>query len=179
MKKSSNSPSVKKILIVGLPNSGKSQIFNNLTGEYALVANSPLTTIEIKRAHCRIGSRLCEVIDTPGLHSLYIHSEEELVVRDAIFAERPDVIIQCIDANRLKQSLTLTADLLTLGIPMVISLNAIDETARKGIWIDSDGLSRLLGVPVVESIAVYNQGTKELKKAVGRAQTGKWEIRYG
>jgi ferrous iron transport protein B len=179
MKKSSNSPSVKKILIVGLPNSGKSQVFNNLTGEYALVANSPLTTIEMKRGHCRIGNQLYDVIDTPGLHSLYIHSEEELVVRDAIFAEGPDVIIQCIDANRLKQSLTLTADLLTLGIPMVICLNAIDETARKGMWIDSGGLSRLLGIPVVESIAVYSQGTKELKKAVGTARTGKWEVRYG
>lgn len=144
-----------------------------------MVANSPLTTIEIKRAHCRIGSQPYEVVDTPGLHSLYIHSEEELVVRDAIFSERPDVIIQSIDANRLKQSLTLTADLLTTGIPMVISLNAIDETARKGMWIDSDGLSRLLGIPVVESMAVYGHGTKELKEAVGRARAGKWEVQYG
>ncbi|HIJ58061.1 MAG TPA: ferrous iron transport protein B [Deltaproteobacteria bacterium] len=179
MKKSSNPSSAKKILVVGLPNTGKSQIFNNLTGEYAVVANSPLTTIEIKRAHCRIEGQLFDVVDTPGLHSLYIHSEEELVVRDAIFSERPDVIIQSIDANRLKQSLTLTADLLTTGIPMVISLNAVDETARKGMWIDSDGLSRLLGIPVVESIAVYSQGTKELKKAVGRARSGKWDVRYG
>ena len=104
--------------------------------------------------------------DTPGLHCLYIHSEEELVVREAIFSEKPDVIIQCIDANRLKQSFTLTADLLTLGIPLVISLNAIDETARRGTWIDSDGLSRILGIPVVESMAVHGQGTRELKEAV-------------
>ena len=179
MKKSTNSPSAKKIMIVGLPNTGKSQIFNNLTGEYAVVANSPLTTIQLKRTQCRIGNQIYEIIDTPGLHCLYIHSEEELVVRNAIFSERPDVIIQCIDANRLKQSLTLTADLVTLGIPMIISLNAIDESARMGIWFDSEELSRLLGIPVVESMAIHGQGTRELKEAVTRARKGTWKIGYG
>lgn len=171
--------SIKKIMLIGLPNSGKSQVFNNLTGDYAVVANSPLTTIHLKRTRCRIGNHACEVIDTPGLHCLYIHSEEELVVRQAIFSERPDVIIQCIDANRLKQSLTLTADLMTLGIPMVISLNALDETARRGIWIDSHKLSLILGVPVVESMAVQGQGTRELKAALAMARKGTWRIDYG
>ncbi|MHC4499455.1 MAG: ferrous iron transport protein B, partial [Planctomycetota bacterium] len=174
-----NSTQVKKIAIVGLPNTGKSQIFNNLTGEYTLVANYPLTTVEMRRARCRIDGRLFEVIDTPGLHCLYIHSEEELIVRDMIFSEKPDIIIQCIDANQLKQSLTLTADLLELGIPMVISLNAIDETARRGIWIDSGGLSHHLGVPVIESIAVNGLGTNQLKAAISRARIGKWPVKYG
>ena len=170
---------VKKIAIVGLPNTGKSQIFNNLTGEYTLVANYPLTTVEMKRTKCEIHGEPCEVIDTPGLHCLYIHSEEELIVRDMIFKEAPDLVIQCIDANQLKQSLTLTADLLELGIPMVISLNAIDETARRGVWIDSSGLSRFLGVPVVESIAVDGLGTRELKGAIGKARRGKRSLHYG
>ncbi|MFH1505025.1 MAG: FeoB small GTPase domain-containing protein, partial [Candidatus Omnitrophota bacterium] len=113
----------KKMAIIGLPNTGKSQVFNNLTKEYHMVANYPFTTIEMKRAHCRIGDEVYEVIDTPGLHCLYIHSEEELAVRDMLLLENPDVIVQCIDANCLKQSLFLTADLLELGIPMVISLN--------------------------------------------------------
>ena len=141
-----NIRAVKIIAIVGLPNTGKSQVFNNLTGDYTLVSNFPLTTIEMKRTKCRINGEVYEVIDTPGLHCLYIHSEEELIVRNLIFSERPDVLVQCIDANQLKQSLTLTADLLELGIPMVISLNAIDETTKKGVWIDSERLSRLLGV---------------------------------
>ncbi|UCF71999.1 MAG: ferrous iron transport protein B [Deltaproteobacteria bacterium] len=169
----------KKVAIVGLPNTGKTQIFNNLTGEYNVVANYPLTTIEIRRTHSRIRNETYEVIDTPGLHSLYIDSEDEKVVRDLIFSEEPEVIIQCIDANQLKQSLTLTADLLELGMPMVISLNAVDETSRRGIWIDSVGLSRLLGVPVVESIAVTGQGTGELRDALIKAQRGTWEIQYG
>ena len=168
-----------KIAIVGLPNTGKSLVFNNLTKKYALVSNYPLTTVEMKTAQCQINNRSCEVIDTPGLHCLYIHSEEELAVRDMLLSEKPDVIIQCIDANRLKQSLVLTADLLELGIPLVISLNAIDETTKKGMWIDSAELSRLLGVPVVESVAITGLGTKELKEAIGRARKGKWGVRYG
>jgi len=176
---SSSSAPVKKIAIVGLPNTGKSQVFNNLTGKYTLVANYPLTTVEMKKTRCRIDGQAYEVIDTLGLHCLYIHSEEELIVRNMIFEEAPDIIIQCIDANQLKQSLTLTADLLELGIPMVISLNAIDETAKKGIWIDSVGLSRLLGVPVIESIAVNGLGTPDLKTAITRARRGKCNLQYG
>lgn len=176
---SSSSSQVKKIAIVGLPNTGKSQVFNNLTGEYTLVSNYPLTTVEMKRTRCEIGGEPYEVIDTPGLHCLYIHSEEELIVRDMIFKEVPDIIIQCIDANQLKQSLNLTADLLELGIPMVVSLNAIDETARRGVWIDSGGLSRLLGVPVVESISIDGFGTTELKDTLSRARRGKWTLQYG
>jgi len=175
----SNPAELKKIVIVGLPNTGKSQVFYNLTGQYTLVANYPFTTVEIKKTKCRIDGETYEVIDTPGLHCLYIHSEEELIVRDMIFSEKPDVIIQCIDANLLKQSLTLTADLLELGIPMVISLNAIDETSRRGVWIDSDGLSRLLGVPVIESIAVNNLGTNQLKATISKARIGKWPVKYG
>lgn len=169
----------KKIALVGLPNTGKSQIFNNLTGKYTLVSNYPFTTVKIKRGQCRISNEICEIIDTPGLHCLYIHSEEELVVRNLLLSEKPDVIIQCIDANRLKQSLTLTADLLELGVPMVVSLNAIDETAKKGLWIDSGELSNLLGVPVVEATAVTGKGLKELMDAVGKAEKGRWAVRYG
>jgi ferrous iron transport protein B len=176
---SGGSQSIKKIAIVGLPNTGKSQVFNNLTGRYTLVANYPLTTVEIKRTRSDIGGEPYEVIDTPGLHCLYIHSEEELIVRDMIFKEAPDIIIQCIDANQLKQSLTLTADLLELGIPMVISLNAIDETARRGVWIDSDRLSHLLGIPVVESIAVNGLGTRELEGTISKARRGKLSLIYG
>jgi len=175
----SNPAEIKKIAIVGLPNTGKSQVFNNLTGTYALVANYPLTTVETERARCDINGQSYEVIDTPGLHCLYIHSEEELQVRDMIFSEKPDVIIQCIDANQLKQSLTLTADLLELEIPMIISLNAIDETARKGIWIDSDGLSRALGISVIESIAVNGIGTNQLKAAIRKARIGRCPVKYG
>jgi len=170
---------VTKIFIIGLPNTGKSHVFGNLTGEYSLAGNSPFTTVEAKRAGCKIDNNPCEIVDTPGLHCLYVHSEEELLVRDMILTENPDIIIQCIDANRLKQSLTLTADLLELGVPLVISLNAIDETTRKGIWIDSAELSRFLGVPVIESVAVSGLGTRELREAIAKARKGRWNLGYG
>jgi len=175
---SSRTQDTKKILIVGLPNTGKSLTFTNLTGEYAVAANSPMTTIQMKRARLTIGNQPYEVIDTPGLHYLRAFSEEEIQVRNFIFAEEPDVILQCIDANRLKQSLTLTVDLLALDLPLIISLNAIDETSRKGVWIDSDKLSRYLGVPVIESVAVQAKGIGALKDAVLKARAGKWEVPY-
>jgi len=173
-----NSQAVRKIAIIGLPNTGKSQVFNNLTGDYTLVANYPLTTIELKKAECLIDGQPYEVIDTPGLHCLYIHSEEELIVRDMLLKEKPDVILQCIDANRLKQSLTLTTDLMELETPLVISLNAIDETARRGIWIDSRELAHFIGVEVVETIAVRGHGTNKLKNAISRARKGQRRITY-
>jgi len=173
-------PEKKKIVIVGLPNTGKSLIFNHLTGEYTIVANYPFTTVEEKRTECHVNGCPYEVIDTPGLHCLSIHSEEELAIRDMIFSEQLDIIIQCADANQLKQSLTLTGDLLELGIPMVVSLNAIDESARKGTWIDSSGLSRALGVPVIETIATQGHGIAELKSAIASAKPPPSPpIRYG
>jgi len=170
---------IKKVAIVGLPNTGKSQIFNNLTGEYAIVANYPGTTIEMKRTMVRLNSQHYEIIDTPSLHCMYIHSEEEIAVRDMILNERPDVIIQCIDANQCKQSLLLTADLAEMGIPMVIALNYIDESTRKGVWVDSTELGRFLGVPVVESMAIHGVGKEELKKSIAHARVPCALINYG
>lgn len=163
------SEKIPKIALLGLPNTGKTSVFNNLTGHYNIVANYPLTTIENKKIITKILDSQYEIIDTPGLYCLYIHSEDELVVRDMIFEERPDVIVQCIDALKLKQSLMLTLDLLELEIPMIISLNAIDETSRKGIWIDSKELSRLLGIEVIESVTTYGRGNNKLKLAITKA----------
>ncbi len=135
--------------------------------------------MEIKRSEGVIRKEKCEIIDTPGLHSLYIHSEEELVVRDLIFSESPDVIIQCMDASRLKQSLTLTADLLELEIPLVIAFNSIDETSRRGVRIDTLALSDILGVPVVETDAADGSGLDMLKNAVKNPGKGKLPVKYG
>lgn len=173
-----NTKPVKKIAIVGLPNTGKSQVFNFFTGQYNIVANYPLTTVEIRKAQCTINGRMYEVIDTPGLHSLYIHSEEEIVVRDFLFTERPDILIQCIDANQLKQSLVLTADLMGLGIPMAISLNAMDETANKGIDINSGMLSQILGVHVVELFGLQDRGKEKLSQAIEKVGPIKSNFRY-
>ena len=169
---------MKRIAIVGLPNTGKSQVFNFLTGQYNIVANYPLTTVEIKKARCTINDQTCEVYDTPGLHSLYIHSEEEIVVRDMLFSERPDILIQCIDANQLKQSLVLTADLMELGIPMAVSLNAMDETANKGIEVNSGILSQILHIPVVELFGLQDRGKEKLNRAIEKVGSIAGTFRY-
>jgi ferrous iron transport protein B len=165
--------------IVGLPNTGKSQLFNDITGGYTLVANYPLTTVEINRKRVSIRGRDFEIIDTPGMHSLYIHSEEEITVRELLFSEQIDVLIQCIDANRLKQSLLFTLDLMELNIPLVIALNAVDETEQQGIEINSNKLAVTLGVKVIEHIAQINKGTEEVRTALARATAADWRPEYG
>lgn len=168
-----------KIAIIGRPNSGKSHIFSNLTQKYSPSGNYPFTTLEVKRAKCCIDTQEYEIIDTPGMQGLFINSEEELVVRDLLFTEKPDLIIQCADANRLKQALVLTADLMELELPMVLCLNAVDETARHGTWIDSGMLAQILDIPVVEMVAVSGIGTSELKHAIANARKGKLGLNYG
>jgi ferrous iron transport protein B len=169
----------RRIALVGLPNSGKSQIFNRLTGKYAVVANYPMTTVTAERKPALIGGHWYEVVDTPGLHGLTIHAEEELEVRELLYRERPDVIVQCVDANRLKASLSLTADLLELEVPLVVALNAIDETTRRGVQIDARLLAERLGVQVVELVAAKGLGTGKLRRAITAAAPGIQRKRYG
>jgi ferrous iron transport protein B len=153
----------KRIAIVGLPNSGKSHLFNCLTGAYDLVANYPLTTIDIKEKSCRVGQEKWVVADTPGLHGLYIQSEEEIPVRELLFGRPPDIIVQCVDANRFRESLVLTSDLLTLGIPLVLFLTAVGESVQHGVRLDAQKLSRELGLRVVQSPAP-GKGVAELTR---------------
>jgi ferrous iron transport protein B len=146
-------PRMKRICIVGLPNSGKSQLYNGITGAYALVSNYPQTTVETSSHRVRVEGEDWEVTDTPGLHGLYIQSEEEQVVRRLLYANPPDALVQCVDAHRLRESLLLTIDLLGLGIPLVAVLTAVGESARRGVRIDAAALARILGLAVIPSAA--------------------------
>ena len=100
---SSLSGKVKKAAIIGRPNTGKSHIFTNLTKQYAQSANYPFTTLKEKRANIFVKGQEYEIIDTPGMQGLFINSEEELIVRNILFNETPDIVILCADANRIKQ----------------------------------------------------------------------------
>jgi ferrous iron transport protein B len=169
----------RRVAIVGLPNTGKSQLYNELTGDYALVANYPLTTVECKSRRVSLRGQPYELIDTPGLHSLYIHSEEEIAVRELLFGEPLQGLIQCVDANRLKQSLLLTLDLAELGLPLIIVLNAMEETEREGLKIDPQRLSAQLGAPVIEHAAQLNRGLEEIKSALSSSPPAGWHPSYG
>jgi ferrous iron transport protein B len=159
----------KKVVLLGLPNTGKTSLFNSLTQQYGVVANYPHTTIEIQRGETSIQGEPWEVIDTPGLHSLYIHSEEELLLRKVILEERPDMIIQCVDLDRIKQSLFLTADLAELHVPLVLALNDISETVRSGKQILYWKLEEMTGLPVVETKQQGRKDASAIKKALVRA----------
>lgn len=168
----------RKIMITGLANSGKTQIFNNLTGDYNVVANYPMTTLEQAAGSFTFRGTHWQLLDTPGVNTLQAESSEALVFRRSFIREQPDIILQCIDANRLRQSLRLTAELLELGLPMVLSLNVIDETAKRGVRIDPDMLSRLLGLPVVETVASEGLGMYDLKEAFLHAEISRSPFLY-
>jgi ferrous iron transport protein B len=159
----------KKLILVGNPNVGKSVIFRRLTGRFALVSNYPGTTVEISRGELRLGSVVYEVVDTPGVTSLVPQSEDERVTCELLLREAPDVIVQVADAKNIRRTLLLTCHLAELGVPMVLVLNMIDEMYDRGIDIDSDAVSRLFGIPVVETIATYGHGLRHLLRAIPRA----------
>jgi ferrous iron transport protein B len=158
-----------RLLLVGLPNTGKSSLFNALTGGHALVANYPLTTLDIVRGSASLPGGEREIVDTPGIHGLYVQSEEDAVVRREIFASPAAVLVECMEAHGIVQSLALHADLAGLGLPLVVFLTATREAADRGIRIDTAALERLLGVQVVES-PEPGQSVHELKAAVRSAR---------
>lgn len=156
----------KKIVLIGNPNVGKSVIFRLLTGNYVLVSNFPGTTVEISRGKLRLGGDTYEVIDTPGVYSLVPQSEDEKVTCDILLREKADVVVQVADAKNLRRTLLITSQLVEFGIPSVLVLNMMDEAEERGIEIDEAAISRMFGVPVIETVAIYSQGRKRLLQAI-------------
>jgi ferrous iron transport protein B len=154
------------VVLVGNPNVGKSVVFNALTGTYVDVSNFPGTTVELTRG--RLGD--VDVLDTPGVYGVSSFNDEETVARDVIlFAGR---IVNVVDAVHLERDLFLTLQLADMGLPMVVALNMSDEARREGVAVDRDLLEDLLGVPVVETVAVEGRGIEELKAALEHARPG-------
>ena len=154
---------MRKIAIVGSPNVGKSVLFNNLTGSYATVSNYPGTTVEVLRGKTRIGDEEIEVIDTPGMYSLFPVSEEERVARSILWNESPASVLHVIDAQNLERMLTLTLQLIEAGLPVILVLNIMDEAEKAGIKIDSQHLERELSIPVVETVSTTGKGIDVLR----------------
>ncbi|MFA6031072.1 MAG: ferrous iron transport protein B [Elusimicrobiota bacterium] len=156
---------LRRLLLVGRPNVGKSVLFHALTGCYAAVSNYSGTTLELLRARTEEG----EVVDTPGLLSLHARTDDEAVTRDELLARPPEVLLHVASATDLEGALTLTFDLARLGVPLVLALNLSDEARAKGFEIDVPALSRALGVPVVRTAAVYGEGVSDLRAALDGA----------
>ncbi len=157
-----------KLALVGNPNCGKTTLFNALTGSNQYVGNWPGVTVEKKEGRAEVDGKPVTVVDLPGIYSLSPYSMEEIVARDFIVGERPDAIIDIIDATNIERNLYLTAQLLELERPMVIALNFMDEVEKHGDKIDVERLSRALGVPVIPITARSGKNVQELLEEAHR-----------
>ena len=159
---------MKSIALAGNPNSGKSTLFNALTGSTAFVGNWPGVTVEKKEGKTKIDGEQVIVMDLPGIYSMSPYSNEEIISRDYILNEKPDVVINIVDASNLERNLYLSTQIVELGVPTVVALNMMDVVKAKGEEISAKALSKELGCPVVEISAINNTGLPELKAAVKR-----------
>ncbi|MBW1902508.1 MAG: ferrous iron transport protein B, partial [Deltaproteobacteria bacterium] len=161
------------IALAGNPNSGKTTLFNALTGARQHVGNYPGVTVEKKEGSYNHDGNHLHIVDLPGTYSLTAYSIEEVVARDFLTTDKPDVVIDIVDAANLERNLYLAIQFLEMGIPLVLSLNMIDVAKSRGIEIDTKKLSELLGVPAVSTVARTGQGKKELMAAAVSKATEK------
>ena len=151
----------KNIALIGNPNAGKTTLFNDLTGSTQYVGNWPGVTVEKKEGRLRTHPEIT-VTDLPGIYSLSPYSPEEVVARNFLLDEHPDVVINIVDGTNLERNLFLTTQIIEMGIPMVIALNFHDVVVKRGDLIDVQRLSDELGVPVVETAATKGTGVAQL-----------------
>ncbi len=154
------------VAVAGNPNSGKSTLINALAGSRLHVGNWPGVTVEKKEASFEHGGRRIRLVDLPGTYSLSPYSQEEIVARDYLALERPDVVVNVVDATNLERNLYLTVQLLELGIPVVMALNIYDEAEAKGFRLDVRGIEERLGIRVIPTSATRRRGLPELLDAV-------------
>jgi ferrous iron transport protein B len=172
------------IAVAGNPNAGKTSLFNELTGAKQHVGNYPGVTVEYKHASIKIDGEEIDIVDLPGTYSLTAYSPEELVARDYIIEQRPNAVINVVDASNLERNLYLAIQLRELGVPMVLCLNMVDVAEGRGMKIDHVKLGEMLGVPVIPTVARAGKGVDELIRAsveLARANPD-WaplEISYG
>jgi Fe2+ transport system protein B len=172
------------IALAGNPNSGKTTVFNNLTGTRQRVGNWPGVTVEKKEGRLTFQEYNIKVVDLPGVYSLTAYSLDEVIARNFIIDGRPDVVVNIVDASNLERNLYLTIQLLEMKPKLIISLNMLDVAESRGYKINVLELSRLLGSPVVPMIAARNKGTQELLQTIidlveDRIEITGINLRYG
>jgi len=172
------------IALAGNPNSGKTTVFNNLTGARQHVGNWPGVTVEKKEGTCHYQGYTIKVVDLPGVYSLTAYSIDEVIARNFIVEEKPDAVVDIVDASNVERNLYLAVQLLEMGAPLIIALNMMDQAESRGYQIDVPQLSYLLGVPVLPMEANRSRGTQALlqeivKMADGEVQPGKFRLDYG
>ena len=153
------------IALAGNPNSGKTTVFNAITGARQHVGNYPGVTVEKKTGSTTHGDVRLDVVDLPGTYSLTAYSIEEVVSRNFLLDEKPDVVVDIVDSSNLERNLYLATQLMELGVPLVLAFNMSDVAASRGYNIDEEKLSELLGVPIVNTVGHKGKGISELLDA--------------
>ena len=153
---------MKRFALAGNPNSGKTTLFNSLTGSTARVGNWAGVTVEKRTGSYRKLNEKIEIVDLPGIYSLSPYTSEEVISRNYILDEKPDCVINIVDATNLERNLYLTTQLLEIDVPLVVALNMSDVVRKNGDKIDKNELEKKLGVPVVEISALKEENLDEL-----------------
>ena len=172
------------IALAGNPNSGKTTVFNNLTGGRQHVGNWPGVTVEKKEGSRSYQGYHIKVVDLPGVYSLTAYSPDEVIARNFIVDEEPSAVVDIVDASNLERNLYLTVQMLEMGAPLIIALNMMDIADSRKYQIDVDALSQEIGAPVVPMVANRNRGTDELLKEIvnvfeGKGSQKKFKLYYG
>lgn len=169
---------IKKVVLMGNPNTGKSVVFSRLTGAYVISSNYPGTTVDFSKGKMRINGETVEIIDAPGTYSLEPSNKAEEVASHLL--KDADVVIDVVDSTNLERNLFLTLELLEKKVPLVIALNLWDEAKHLGIHIDHKKLERILGVPVIPTVALTGEGIKELVSNIKNATvSNKFKVKKG
>lgn len=158
--------SLKTVALAGNPNAGKSTLFNALTGARQHVGNWPGKTVEKKEGIWTVDGREIQVVDLPGTYSLTAYSIEEIIARDYIVEQHPDVVVTVVDAANLERNLYLVVQILEMGADVVVALNMSDVAESRGLKIDTEKLSLALGVKIVPTIASKERGIAYLQQAI-------------
>lgn len=153
------------VALTGNPNTGKSTIFNELTGARQKIGNWPGVTVDKKVGLVEYKGRMISVVDLPGTYSINARSQEEKVVSDYFKENRPDIVVNIVDASNISRNLFLTVQLMENGIPLILNLNMMDEAERHGITIDKAKLQAAFGMPVTDTIGRSNKSTRKLLDA--------------
>jgi ferrous iron transport protein B len=154
------------VAVAGNPNSGKSTLINAIAGTRLQVGNWAGVTVEKKEAVFEYGGCRIRLVDLPGTYSLSPYTQEEIIARDYLVHEQPDLVINVVDATNLERNLYLTVQIMELGIPVVMALNIHDEALAKGYRIDVPGIEKMLGITVVPTSATKKNGLDELLQKV-------------
>ena len=172
------------VAVAGNPNAGKTTLFNTLTGSRQHVGNWPGVTVEKIIGSYLYGDYRVRLVDLPGVYSLTAYSMDEVVARNFILEDKPDVVIDIVDATNLERNLYLTAQLIEMEVKLVVVLNMMDMADSRGYKIDIERLSSLLGAPVIPMVATRKEGINTLRQIIidvyeGKVQLKRIHLNYG